>query len=58
MEMDCGDWFVRDGIVVIPKDAEIAAGSVIAPEVFIFNNNEASILLKERQPRKVMEIVG
>jgi glucose-1-phosphate adenylyltransferase len=38
VEMDCGNWFVRDGIVVVPKDAEIAAGTLIAPEEFIFNN--------------------
>lgn len=37
MEMDCGNWFVRDGIVIIPKDAEIAAGTVLAPEAFSIN---------------------
>lgn len=36
VEMDCGNWFVRDGIVVIPRDAEIAAGSMITPEAFSF----------------------
>lgn len=36
-EMDCFDWFVRDGIVVIPKDAEIAAGTVLAPDTFSIN---------------------
>lgn len=30
-EMDTPTWVVRDGIVVIPKDAQIAAGTVIAP---------------------------
>jgi glucose-1-phosphate adenylyltransferase len=56
VEMDCGNWFVRDGIVVVPKDAEIAVGTVIAPEVFIFDNlcfdivpgNEAANLLKKK----------
>jgi hypothetical protein len=32
--MDGGNWFVRDGIVVIPKDAEIAAGTVLVPKAF------------------------
>jgi glucose-1-phosphate adenylyltransferase len=41
VEMDCGNWFVRDGIVVIPKDAEIAAGTIIAPEAFSFNKVSA-----------------
>lgn len=36
VELDYGDWFVRDGIVVIPKDAEIAAGTIITPEAFSF----------------------
>jgi glucose-1-phosphate adenylyltransferase len=36
VEMDCGNWFVRDGIVVIPKGAEIAARSMITPEAFNF----------------------
>jgi hypothetical protein len=36
-EMDCGNWFVRDGIVIIPKDAEIAAGTVLAPKAFSVN---------------------
>ena len=31
-ELDHGDWLVRDGIVVLPKDARIAAGTRIAPE--------------------------
>jgi glucose-1-phosphate adenylyltransferase len=58
MEMDCGNWFVRDGIVVIPKDVEIAAGTVIAPEVFIFNNNEAPNVVKKKHHRKVLETVS
>ena len=37
VELDCGTWFVRDGIVVIPKDAEIPPGTVIAPESYIVN---------------------
>jgi len=37
VDMDCGNWFVREGIVVIPKDAEIPAGTIIAPDTFIFN---------------------
>lgn len=41
VELDCANWFVRDGIVVIPKDAEIAAGAVIAPEDFIFQSRAA-----------------
>jgi len=36
-EMDGPNWVVRDGIVVIPRDAEIAAGSFIAPEAFLFS---------------------
>jgi glucose-1-phosphate adenylyltransferase len=31
-EIDQGEWFVRDGIVVIPKRAVIPPGTVIAPE--------------------------
>ncbi len=30
-DLDGENWFVRDGIVVIPKNAEIAAGTRIAP---------------------------
>jgi glucose-1-phosphate adenylyltransferase len=29
--LDRGNWFVRDGIVVVPKDAEIPAGTRIEP---------------------------
>ena len=31
-ELERGNWFVRDGIVVIPKDAEIKAGTRITPD--------------------------
>lgn len=31
-DMDRETWFVRDGIVIIPKDAEIPAGTHIVPE--------------------------
>ena len=31
-DLDHGNWLVRDGIVVLPKDAEIAAGTRIAPD--------------------------
>ena len=31
-DFDRGSWFVRDGIVVIPKDTEISAGTRITPE--------------------------
>ncbi|HEY5983690.1 MAG TPA: glucose-1-phosphate adenylyltransferase [Anaerolineales bacterium] len=31
-EADHGTWFVRDGIVVLPKDADIAPGTHIAPD--------------------------
>ncbi|GAB4417747.1 MAG: glucose-1-phosphate adenylyltransferase [Anaerolineales bacterium] len=31
-DLDKGNWFVRDGIVVVPKDVEIPAGTRIAPE--------------------------
>jgi glucose-1-phosphate adenylyltransferase len=31
-DMDNAKWYVRDGVVVIPKDAEISAGTKIAPE--------------------------
>lgn len=34
MDMDCGSWFVRDGIVIIPKDAEIPNYTLIVPEAF------------------------
>jgi len=30
-EIDNGLWYVRDGIVILPKDVEIPAGTVIAP---------------------------
>jgi glucose-1-phosphate adenylyltransferase len=32
VEMDRGSWVVREGIVVVPKDAEIPAGTRITPE--------------------------
>jgi glucose-1-phosphate adenylyltransferase len=32
VDMDNAKWYVRDGIVVIPKDAEILPGTKIAPE--------------------------
>jgi glucose-1-phosphate adenylyltransferase len=32
IDMDNTKWYVRDGVVVIPKDAEIAAGTKIAPQ--------------------------
>jgi len=32
LDLDRENWFVRDGIVVIPKDAEIPAGAHITPE--------------------------
>jgi glucose-1-phosphate adenylyltransferase len=32
VDEDHETWFVRDGIVVIPKDAEIPAGTRIAPD--------------------------
>jgi glucose-1-phosphate adenylyltransferase len=31
-ELDHGNWLVRDGIVVLPKDAQIPAGTRIAPD--------------------------
>jgi glucose-1-phosphate adenylyltransferase len=31
VELDRGNWFVREGVVVVPKDAEIPAGTRIAP---------------------------
>ena len=31
-DMDSGNWYVRDGIVVIPKDTEIPSGTKIEPE--------------------------
>ncbi|MFN3490760.1 MAG: glucose-1-phosphate adenylyltransferase [Anaerolineales bacterium] len=30
-DMDNKNWYVRDGIVIIPKDTEIASGTTIAP---------------------------
>jgi glucose-1-phosphate adenylyltransferase len=73
VEMECGNWFVREGIVIIPKDAEIAAGTVIAPEPFIFHNlvtqnvndlhfdivpeNEEENLWKKSPSRKVLAAV-
>lgn len=39
LELDCGSWFVRDGIVIIPKEAEIAAGTVLTPEAFSINKS-------------------
>lgn len=32
VDLDHGNWFVRDGIVVLPKDGELLPGSRIAPE--------------------------
>jgi glucose-1-phosphate adenylyltransferase len=73
VEMDCGNWFVRDGIVVIPKDAEIMAGTVIAPEAFMFNHPAASNVgsihfdvaqgnkiesLNKKSPRKILEMAA
>ena len=34
--MDMDDWVVRDGIVVVPKDVEIPAGTRISPEIPLF----------------------
>jgi glucose-1-phosphate adenylyltransferase len=31
-DIDNEKWYVRDGIVVIPKDVEIASGTKILPE--------------------------
>jgi glucose-1-phosphate adenylyltransferase len=31
-DIDHEKWYVRDGIVVIPKDAEIESGTKISPE--------------------------
>jgi len=31
VELDRGNWFVREGIVVVPKDAEILPGTQIGP---------------------------
>jgi len=31
VDLDAGKYFVRDGIVVVPKNEDIAAGTVIAP---------------------------
>lgn len=42
VDMDCGNWFVRDGIVVIPKDAEIADYTLIVPEAFTVGDVEIS----------------
>jgi glucose-1-phosphate adenylyltransferase len=30
-DFDAGKWFVRDGIVVVPKNEEIPPGTTIAP---------------------------
>ncbi|MCX6059078.1 MAG: sugar phosphate nucleotidyltransferase [Chloroflexi bacterium] len=73
VEMECGNWFVREGIVVIPKDAEIPAGTVITPEVFRFNKfsiqkvdslcfdivtgNQTENLWRKSPSRKVLEAV-
>ncbi len=32
IDLDHDNWFVRDGIVVIPKNAVIPSGTVIKPE--------------------------
>jgi glucose-1-phosphate adenylyltransferase len=32
MDVDNEKWYVRDGVVVIPKDTEIASGTQIVPE--------------------------
>ncbi len=37
VELDNGNWFVCDGIVVIPKEAEIADGTILAPEPNYFS---------------------
>jgi len=33
-EVDCEDWVVRDGIVVIPKNTVLPPGTVITPEAY------------------------
>ncbi len=33
-------WYVRDGIVIVPKDVEIPAGTVIAPSAIIEDAND------------------
>lgn len=30
-DIDSEKWYVRDGIVILPKDVEIPSGTVIAP---------------------------
>ncbi len=52
VEMDGGNWFVCDGIVVIPKDAEIADGTILSPDMPFLNQKT----LKGRN-RPVLEIV-
>jgi len=32
-DVDGNNWFVRDGVVVIPKSASIPPGTVISPEI-------------------------
>ncbi|MCZ2128120.1 MAG: glucose-1-phosphate adenylyltransferase [Anaerolineales bacterium] len=39
-DLDKGIWFVRDGIVIIPKDVEIPAGMIIAPDSIIEDAND------------------
>lgn len=62
VEMDCGDWFVRDGIVVIARDANIPAYSMITPEAFsLFDmspSNEAIRLPENLSSRKILEAVS
>ena len=38
MDFDGGNWFVCDGIVVIPKDAEVTDGAVLAPDAPLFTS--------------------
>ncbi len=38
VEMEHENWCVCDGIVVIPKDAELVDGTVIVPETSLFTN--------------------
>jgi len=54
VELDGGSWFVCDGIVVIPKDAEIPDGSVLAPDLPI----AYPITLKDSTSLRVNVIPG
>jgi len=54
VELDHGNWCVCDGIVVIPKDEEIADNTIIAPETLTFDR----LSIQQEAHRHHIELVS